>query len=113
MADRQQIYSEMLNLQQDQAAMRHFKDQIYDAIQELKDGKNNINNAINEFKKVYTGKAAEEKRKILNKKIEEINSVINELQESLGELNNKIRKLFKKYSSFSSFSSCSLRRTTS
>lgn len=39
MADRQQIYSEMLNLQQDQAAMRHFKDQIYDAIQELKDGK--------------------------------------------------------------------------
>ena len=26
-------------------AMRHFKDQIYDAIQELKDGRNNINNA--------------------------------------------------------------------
>lgn len=93
MADRQQIYSEMLNLQQEQAAMRNFKDQIYEAIQELTDGRNNINNAINEFKKVYTGKAAEEKRKILNKKIEEINSVINELQERLGELNNKINYL--------------------
>lgn len=81
---------QILKLQQERAAMKNFKSQIYEAIQELTDGKNNINNAITEFEKVYTGQEAKEKRAILDEKVQEIDSVINELQESFNELKGKI-----------------------
>lgn len=79
-----------LKFEQEKAAMIDFKERINEAIQELKDGKKYINNAKEDFKKAYTGKAADEKRTILEKKVEEINNIIKELQNVIEELDSKI-----------------------
>lgn len=90
MGDKQQINEELLNFQKEQAVIKYFKSKISEAIQELTNGKKNINNSITEFKKVYTGQAAGEKRTILESKLKDINSLIKELEQVLGDLNNKI-----------------------
>lgn len=92
-ADRQRIYQQMLNSQQDKSAMEYFKEQINEAITELENAKKHINTAKIELGKAYTGQVAKEKGKKLENEIQEINSIKQELKNRVQELNQKINSL--------------------
>lgn len=93
MADRQHIYQQMLNSQQDKSAMEYFKEQINEAITELENARKLINTAKTELRKAYTGQVAKEKEKKLENEIQEINSIKQELKNRVEELNQKINSL--------------------
>lgn len=93
MGDKRLIYDQKLELEKDRAALRNFKNLIYDAIQDLKNSQKYMDDAKTNLKKAYSSNGTSSKEKILTDKSGEITTIIKELQTSLDELNNKINSL--------------------